>query len=190
VLLVGPSGCGKSTLTTGLLRRGWPCISDDLLLLAPPDAPDMAPSAWSLTREIRLCPDAWQRFGFGDSEQERAASLFGADASGTPKPVVPTHRFSASPVSHGTPQCIVLPSIVDRATSRLTPVSSTEALPAVLQQMQPPALLPPAVAQTQLDRAAALVRTCDVVRLEAGRDLYRDPGRLAIVLGDVLHPAV
>jgi hypothetical protein len=33
VAIMGPSGAGKSTLATGLLRRGWSLVADDLLVL-------------------------------------------------------------------------------------------------------------------------------------------------------------
>jgi hypothetical protein len=86
------------------------------------------------------------------------------------------------------PRCVLLPSIADRPTSQLSPVDATDALPALLQQMQPPALLPPHTAQAQLDRVAALLRPCETYRLTAGRDLYHDPGALADLLPSRLEP--
>lgn len=196
LLLVGPSGCGKSTLTAGLLQRGWRCISDDLLALAPPD-PSEAIAVRSLTRDVRLCPDAWVRLGFGtDAEAAPMDSLFGADANGQPKhALAPPAALedgadaeaddgSLAPALAKTPACVLLPTIVSDARSRLRPAAQAAALPAMLSQMQPPALLTPAVAQAQLDRVAAVLRSGTAFHLDAGHDLYRDPGALAALLAD------
>jgi hypothetical protein len=95
VLLVGASGSGKSTLTAGLLQRGWRCVSDDQVALAPAgESPDGEPPAgkspaseppeasrrvWRLSPTLRLCPNAWTRLGFDNA-------AFSASASRVPEP--------------------------------------------------------------------------------------------------------
>lgn len=190
LLLVGPSGTGKSTLAAGLLQRGWHCISDDLLLLSPPDADD-ALTAWSLTRTIRLCRDAWQRLGFADSERQEAnrlgtADVFGGTADGQSKYSVSPRPLeqSADGPPRGCPSHVIFPELSSTSQSRLDPVERIHALPNVLKQMQPSALLSPSDAETQLNHVATMLRATDIYRLRAGRDLYDDPGLIADLLNE------
>ena len=190
VLIAGPSGSGKSTLTTGLLLAGWQCISDDLLVLPPPEHERV--SAYCMMRAVRICDDAWTRLGLNDAHK-KPLDVFGRYAS------VAKHTLTASALpdgsgmpsnralrcSHGSPTCILLPEIVERASSTLIPVSPSQALPALMAESIPTTILPPEAAQGQLQRIGALLRQCTVYRLHAGRDLYHNPSRLASLLQDV-----
>ena len=194
VLLVGPSGCGKSTLTTGLLLRGWRCISDDMLVLSPPA--ETAPMrVHSLAQNIHVCVDAWERLKLNAPMHAASDSLFGqfterAKRLLTRQALPDNERFAAHPDAHpeahrsphALPHCIVLPTITDAPTSRLTPASPADALTALMEQGVPPALLPASAARTQWQQMGRLIRQCATYRLHAGRDLYHDPGHLATLL--------
>ena len=187
VLIAGPSGSGKSTLTTGLLLAGWKCISDDLLALAPLEHEPV--SAYCMMQAIRICHDAWLRLGLNDAHKQRL-NVFGRYASDTKHTLTGSALPDRSGVSsnremrcpQGVPTCILLPEIVEHPTSTLVPVSRTQALPALMAESIPTALLSPAAAQIQFQRIGALLRQCATYRLRAGRDLYHDPGHLATLL--------
>ena len=190
VLLVGPSGCGKSTLTTGLLLRGWRCISDDMLVLSPHT--DMAPArVHSLAQNIHVCLDAWERLALNTPTEAASNSLFGQFTERAKRPLTrqalpDNERFAAHPIAHraphALPRCILLPTITDAPTSRLTPAPPADALTALMEQGVPPALLPASAARAQWQQMGHLIRQCATYRLRAGRDLYHDPGHLATLL--------
>lgn len=186
VLLVGPSGSGKSTLTAGLLQRGWQCVSDDQVVVAPSSSPRVG----RLSPTLRLCPDAWTRLGL-----QHAA--FSASASRVPladrPPTGPTEKWSvpltamedhapARTAAWATPQHVIRIGIDEAPTSRLVPCRAARLLPTLLSQSLPPAVLPTAIATAQTQRLGALLRHADGFELTAGRDLYEAPGRLADLL--------
>ena len=189
VLIAGPSGSGKSTLTTGLLLAGWQCVSDDLLVLPPPEHERVF--AYSMMKAIRICDDAWTRLGLNDAHK-KPLDTFGRYASAAKHTLtasalpdrsdMPSNRAIRCP--HGAPTCILLPEIVERASSTLIPVSPSQALPALMAESIPTALLPHKAAQIQLQRIGAVIRQSKVYRLHAGRDLYHHPERLV----DLLKP--
>jgi hypothetical protein len=170
VLLVGPSGCGKSTLTMGLVQRGGTLISDDLVALSPPDETGQV-AAWSLTRGVRLLPDACNRFGL----------------SGRPSPVFGRARDkqhvdlgAGRPIPGASPTIVVAPTIADRPQSELRLLSPTTAFPLLGQQMLPPMFLSPVALGVQMRRTANLLRQCKgIIGLQAGHDLYETPSSLA-----------
>jgi len=190
VLLVGPSGCGKSTLTTGVLLRGWSCISDDMLVLSPHTS-TVSTHAHSLAQTIHVCEDAWERLKLNAPMGTESNSLFGQFTERAKRPLTrqalpdsacPTAHPTAHRVPYAPPTCIVLPAITDAPTSRLTPAQPAEALATLMEQGVPPALLPADAARTQWQQMGRLIRQCATYRLHAGRDLYRDPGHLAALL--------
>lgn len=190
VLLVGPSGCGKSTLTTGLLLRGWSCISDDMLVLSPHTS-TVSTHAHSLVQTIHVCVDAWKRLKLNAPMRTESNSLFGQfterakwplTRKALPDSACTTAHPTAHRVPYAPPTCIVLPAITDAPTSRLTPAQPAEALATLMEQGVPPALLPADAARTQWQQMGRLIRQCAIYRLHAGRDLYRDPGHLAALL--------
>jgi hypothetical protein len=172
ILLVGPSGTGKSTLTAGLIRRGWTCASDDLLVVCPEAVEDDGSTTVAgLSRGVRLLPDARARL---DMNASGTATVFGGEEKAW-------HDVPSAPRVH--PTCLLVPTITNRDRSRLRPLSPARAVGAVLEQMHPVRVLPPSVAAATLSAAGRLVQGASVFTLEAGRDLYHDPRRLA----DLLH---
>ena len=198
LLLVGPSGCSKSTLTTGLLLRGWRCISDDMLVLSPPA--ETAPMrAHSLAQTIHVCEDAWERLALNRSTEVSPSSLFGQFTERAKRPLTQqalpdNERFAAHPAAYrapcAKPDCIVLPTITDAPTSCLAPVSRADALTALMEQGVPAALLPADATRTQWQQMGCLIRQCATYRLRAGLDLYHDPGHLATLLRASADPSV
>lgn len=179
ILLVGPSGTGKSTLAAGLIRRGWTCASDDLLVVWPdaaakwPDAEeeDSGAIVTGLSRGVRLLSDARTRL---EMTASAGAPVFGSEGKAW-------HDVPAA--AQVKPTCLLVPTITDRDRSRLRPLAPGRAAGAVLEQMHPVRVLPPSDAAATLSAAGRLVQDASVFTLEAGRDLYHDPGRLA----DLLH---
>ena len=193
VLLVGPSGSGKSTLTAGLLQRGWQCVSDDQVIVAPSSSPRVG----RLSPTLRLCPDAWTRLGL-----QHAA--FSASASRVPladhSPAASAEKWSvpladmddhapARTAAWAAPRHVIRVGIADTPTSRLVPCRAPRLLPALLSQSLPPAVLPTAVATAQTQRLGALLRHADGFELTAGRDLYEAPGYLADLLSAAARPS-
>lgn len=184
VLLVGPSGSGKSTLAAGLVRAGWRCLSDDVMVLMPPGKAN-GWRACGLTRGIRLCPDAWKRLGFGP-EDRGAASRVRESASrrgrrkAAEKNVLPEAERSRTPPAR--PRWLLFPEITGRRRSALEALRAPAATRRLLAQMHPTAALPDAAAQSQLRAAAALAGQCRCRVLKAGADLRDRPRRLARLL--------
>jgi len=193
VLLVGPSGSGKSTLTAGLVQRGWQCVSDDQVVVAPSSLPRVG----RLSPTLRLCPDAWARLGL-----QHAA--FSASASRVPladrSPAAPAEKWSvplaamdayspARTAAWAVPRHVIRVGIADAPTSRLVSCRATRLLPALLSQSLPPAVLPTAAATAQTQRFGTLLRHADGFELTAGRDLYEAPGRLADLLSAAARPS-
>lgn len=170
VLLVGPSGTGKSTLAAGLIQRGWECASDDLLVVLPDAQTDEAgPTVTGLSRGIRLLPDAHSRLNVTPSGD----TLFGSESKAW---------HDVPPAARVSPTLLIVPTIADRAESRLRPLDSARAFGAVLEQMHPVRVLPASATTSALSAAGRLVRNVAPFSLEAGRDLYADPGCLADLL--------
>jgi hypothetical protein len=190
VLLIGPSGCGKSTLTTGLMMRGWAAVSDDMLVSPPPATTTVR--VRSLAETIHVCADAWDRLELTASASPQAtSSLFGQFTEREKRPLGPqslprhdgSHAVSTMRrAAQAAPAAIILPTITGRMRSKLIACSAAEALPELMAQGVPPALLPPDAARAQWERMGHLLRQCTAYRLHAGRDLYHDPGHLAELL--------
>jgi hypothetical protein len=190
LLLVGSSGCGKSTLTTGLMMRGWASVSDDMLVVPPPATTSV--HVRSLAQTIHVCTDVWDRLDLPASTSTNPSrSLFGRFTEREKRPlgshIRPRHqRPDTAPTmrraAQAAPAALLLPTIADRKRSELVPCSATQALPELMAQGVPPALLPPDTARAQWDRMGHLLRQCTAYRLHAGRDLYHDPGHLAALL--------
>ncbi|MFO8231632.1 MAG: hypothetical protein R6U20_03105 [Longimonas sp.] len=190
LLLVGPSGCGKSTLTAGLMMRAWAGVSDDMLVVPPPATTSV--HVHSLAQTIHVCTDAWDRLDLpAPTSINPPRSLFGRFTEREKRPMHPRMRprhHSPDPAptmrraAQAAPAALLLPTITDRKRSELVACSATQALPELMAQGVPPALLPPDAARAQWDRMGHLLRQCTVYRLHAGRDLYHDPGRLAELL--------
>ena len=195
VLLVGPSGSGKSTLTAGLLQRGWRCVSDDQVALAPSD--HAAPRVGRLSPTLRLCPDAWTRLGFQkaafSSSATRVPLADGAPSDPAQKWSVPLGTLDdhapARTAAWAVPRRVIRVGIADTPTSRLVPCRAARLLPTLLSQSLPPSVLPTAVATAQTQRLGALLRHADGFELTAGHDLYEAPGRLADLLTAARTPS-
>ena len=192
VLLVGASGTGKSTLTLGMLMQGARCVSDDLLLVGQEKTRTgnhtcpQGVAVHSMMRDIRVCNDAWERFGL---RKDRAGSsgVFATYAAAEKHTLTAAAMAKCSAkrqlrTASSSPTRMVLPTITNSPQSRLEPISRIEALPGLLAQMVPASLLPADGQRHQLRYASALLRQCTAYRLHAGRDLYRDPGHLAALL--------
>lgn len=176
--IIGPSGSGKSTLAVGMWKQGWLCSTDDLFMFA---RRKNRFRLHGLTQGIRLHPDAWTRHLELEklSDEAREPQDWEAFFGGSTKQL----RVPPSPdVPVGAPQWMLFPSITDSRTSDLNPLSTSQALRKLLEQMQPPLALPPSAATDQLKTTAKLVRQAACFSLEAGKDLYDEPGRLLDLL--------
>jgi hypothetical protein len=150
------------------------------LALAPPEMETEATWMYGLTRGIRLRPDAWHRLNKADSDVQAPGAdqpIYGRTDKRAYRP-----GWQADPDQRAVPRWILFPEITDRPQSRLVRIGASKALGQLLGQMHPPAVLPEAVAAAQLDAAAEVIRQGECYHLQAGRDLYDDPGRLARLL--------
>lgn len=173
VLLVGPSGAGKSTLAATLLSRGFALLSDDSVLLRPPEV-------LALRRGVFLEPGP-------------AAAHF-PEWSG---------RFAATPLVEATkhqldPEVLAgrclercraaalwLPQVADADATTIEAVPPSEAL-FVLARESRLAELDPAGAPAHLAALGALAGSVRAARLHLGRDVLRAPDAVA----DRLRPLV
>lgn len=195
VLLVGPSGSGKSTLTAGLMQKGWHCVSDDQVVLSPGLASKASRSCdggsdetvvrgWRLAPTVRLRTDVWARLGLSETALGPYGRL--VQTEGPRKWSVRLSEFEKQWPSRAAnvavPTRVMEVSVCDRSRSRLRSCTARELLPAVLAQSPPTAIMPASVGVAQTRRFGALLQQADCYQLEAGQDLYTEPGRLADLL--------
>jgi hypothetical protein len=168
LLIAGDSGSGKSTTALSLIAAGWDWLADDVVLLGP-GAP-----AWlyGVARGFAFHPAVGERLQ--GLSGEAAGDKHFADVAGTSAGRW-TERCS--------PAAVLLPRVTGGAVSRLEPLSSAEALMA---------LLPASggivaggargLARDQLDALGALTSQVPNYRLHAGQDIFGDGAALQTLL--------
>ena len=175
LLLVADSDAGKSTTAFRLVRHGWRFLSDDSVLLRPtPEAVE----AVALRRTFGLDLGAETIFPELAEIEERQPS----DPAKRSVPVAALYPGQAA--LRCRPRVLLFPTIEDRATSVLEPISGADALLALAAQSAF-ATARPGWAAGHLDLLGRLVRQADAYRLHAGRDLLHDPMRIIALLHEV-----
>lgn len=178
VLLTAESDSGKSTTALNLVRQGWSYLSDDTVLLREED--DRV-RAYSFRTDFCVDPEAADLF------PELAGTDWPPSLSDTSK-----WRVDGQAVFPGqfTPTCVprilVVPSIVDRDTSTLTPTDPKDVLGALFRQGALSMTPDRTVAERHLDLLKRLVYQADAYHLEAGRDALDTPE----VLDQLLAPTL
>lgn len=176
LVATGASGSGKSTLACNLLSEGWQFLSDDTVLLR---VESDSVNVYAFRTNFSLREDS--RVHFPDllaHGQERP--------TGERKHWVPVRSmYPQQAIDRCTPRVLVFPEIADRAESRVTPMSSVEALHRLVGQS--------AMVRFRRDWAeehlALLTRLTHQAwsyRLEAGRDLLGHPSHSHQLLAPLL----
>lgn len=178
VLLTAESDSGKSTTALNLVRQGWSYLSDDTVLLREED--DRV-QACSFRTDFCVDPEAADLFpALADTDWPPSLS----DTS--------KWRVDGQAVFPGqfTPTCVprvlVVPSIVDRDTSTLTPADQKDVLGALFRQGALSMIPDRAVAEQHLNLLKRLTHQADAYYLEAGRDALDTPEVLDRLLAPTL----
>lgn len=173
LLIVGRSGSGKSTLTLGLLRQGYGVLSDDAVLLwGRPDGVE----ALAGRRPVYVHAEAVARHA--DLPLGEAVPDGGG---GWKRRVAIEIAFPTQPRACCRPQIVLLASIVPEPQSTLRPIAGPTAVRQLLTHSGPH-LFDRATMRPHLDVLHQLLQQTRVYELDAGRDLYEEPYRLARLL--------
>ena len=176
LLISARSGSGKSTLAMSLVHAGWGYLSDDMLLLR--EHGDRVETL-GLGRHFRLIPDAFERFPdlaarAGDTDVYTDKHHLDVDA-----------LFPGRFTPRITPRVLVIPEIVDRPVSELSPLPASAALLHMLGQTTFLAR-DTRLADRHLATLRKLALQMKTYRLKAGRDLYDEPARASDLLAPLL----
>ncbi len=171
LLFPGASGSGKTTLALALARAGFEFLGDDVAFLALTPAGLRVvgfPDQIDVTAEtVALIP-------------ELAPMLATAPLNGRSKRGVFIEELHPAALrADAAPGLLVLPSVSRDGSTRISPVSPSEAF---LEHAPNLLLTEPASSQAHLDALARLVDESRCYRLETGRDL----GAVAESLGALL----
>lgn len=177
-IIAGCSGSGKTTLTLGLVQAGGRCLGDDVLLLRPKDG---GIEANALRRGFACSPQTAAHF------PALAPALAAAPALSEHKKLLAleTHwpeRFTP----RCTPRLVVFPHVAATPRSLLTPLNPAQTLCALLEHSVG-ILVDATVAHQQLAVLGRLARQARGYRLQAGRDVYAEPERVADLLRAALQ---
>ena len=173
LLLIGASGCGKSTLTISLMRQEWRYVSDDAVLLR---LLGEAVEALTLRRHAYLDADATA----GSADLPFGAEV--PDTAGKLRRRVHLEQaFPGQLASTCLPQVLLFPTIVPKPHSALFPLDRPRALQHLLTQSGPQ-LFDRRTMGPHLEVLKRLVQQAVTFELQAGRDLYEQPGRLVPLL--------
>lgn len=168
LLIAGDSGSGKSSTALSLIHQGWDFLADDAVLLEP----GVAPRLHALARGFAFHPALAERLP-GLTGEAIGQKHFAADATG----------FPGRPLAACRPAALLFPQVVDADLSRLAPLSSAQAMLA---------LLPASTgivcgggagqSQAHLSALGELVARTPAWRLAAGRDIFGRGEVLAALL--------
>lgn len=157
-LLVGTALAGKTTTTLNLMRAGWRYLSDDHVVLAPPDSSG------------RITVEGWPRVFHPDAGWE-TGEITGRRVDLDPRRLGIDRWVRCAPLAG-----ILFPQVQAEAATSLQPLPPAEAFTELVRQspwfLGDPAAAPGVLA---LLREAALR---PAFRLSLGRDTYHDPARL------------
>ena len=173
VLVAGGSGSGKSTLAIALIRQGWGYLSDDAIVLrARPEGIE----ALALRRHMYVedaTADAYQDLGLGEERADRRG--------GRRRRVRVEAAHSAQRTVACIPRVVLLPRIVRRARSAVTPIGRVPALQRLLEQSGPQ-LFERRDTGDRLSVLKSLLDQCAAYEFRAGADVARDPVAVAELL--------
>jgi hypothetical protein len=163
VLLGGKGGSGKSTTALASLNGGLSYVSDDYCLISV----ESPPYAYSLYSSAKLNADNVGRF------PALAGLVSNADRLDSEKALLYLHEHFPERVVTGLPlRAILLPRVTGLRDTRLTAVTSAEALkviaPSTIFQL-------PGSGLREFQALARLVREVPVMALEVGTDLSQIP---------------
>ncbi len=159
LLLIGPSGAGKSSLALCMLKQGWKCLSDEIVLV------DVASgAAWPFPRSFRVDFQTLIRI-FPEHPAKRNGPLY-RDSRGKIR-LDPSLTMSDWIAGPSPPGWIVFPSYQPDRCSGLQPLGETEAFGLMVSQ----AINLVDHGKRGLDILLSLVRRFQCFRLNAA-DLY------------------
>lgn len=167
IILCAPSGGGKSTLTAALIRRGWRALGDDKLLLKLEDGGE--PLVAALLHTFNLHPRTREWLPeVGDLEQRPVYSAL------TPKRKVPVAEIWPDRTdARARPSDLVwLIRRDDFSGMEVTTLEPNEVLSCLLRQTVIPN--EPGTASQIVSTIVSTASKLKGVRLEVGRDAYRD----------------
>lgn len=125
LLLVGPSGAGKSSLALCLLRQGWKCLSDEVILIDT-----ASETLWPLPRSFRV--DAKTMESFPGLLADQAGPVY-HDSTGKLR-FDPSSSLGDWVAGPSAARWIVFPRYLPARRGEIAPVGETEALSLILNQ--------------------------------------------------------
>lgn len=176
LLIVGSSGSGKTTLTLGLMQAGGFCLGDDALLLRMTN-PHVR--AYTLRRSFGCDAQTVTHF------PQLANAFATAPVLNHSKRLLNLEKLWPDRFDFDcAPSLIAFPTVANTAHSRLTPLSPTQTLCALLKQSR---LMDQAMTRHQLAVLKHLARQARGFQLHSGRDVYAEPERVATLLRAALQ---
>ena len=173
VLLAGGGGAGKSTTSLLCLLAGYGFLSDDFVAFTHQDR--SKPKAHCLFTSAVVQVHHLQRF------PSLVAAAHKPNHAHEDKSIVFVDELLAGRVKAGVPiKAILLPQVMRRPETRITPASSREAL---LKLAPSSVMLLPGGGPRALERLAGLVKAVPAFRLELGYDYERIPDLIARQVG-------
>lgn len=176
VLLVGPSGSGKSTLAIGLIREGWQYLSDDAVLLRHG------------TQRVEAL--ACRRSFYVDAVRSSKYSdlLLGEEVpdsnGGRRRKLSIEATYPGEHISRCIPRLVIFPQIKRFGRSTLKLMDPICALRVLLAQSAPQ-LFDRSTMISQLEMLKRVIQQTETYELNAGRDLYREPAKLVVLIKEV-----
>ncbi|HEX5108071.1 MAG TPA: hypothetical protein VFV95_06475 [Vicinamibacterales bacterium] len=165
-LIVGPSGSGKSTLAVGLIRAGWGYSSDDAVLLC-----QRSQTVHALTLRTQFYVDGAAASSYEDMRLGRET----VDAAGgVRRQLHIDERYADRRVAESRPRLVLFPTIVDAERSTIVRLDVASTVQRLLNASGPQ-LFDRACMTRHLAVLGCLARQADAYRLDAGRDLHRQP---------------
>jgi hypothetical protein len=174
ILLVGGTGSGKSTTALSLIRQGWRYLSDDVTLLRYNlDGIE----AIAFPKGFSIDPDLANHYP--ELSIPFKASLNGQKRFLDINSICPD-RFLFSCI----PRVLIFPKIVPQDKSQIVPIYRTKAL-ILLIDNSGGFIVGKKVVTKQIEVLKKLVYQTSHYQLLLGRDLYKEPEKIAEVLSEV-----
>jgi hypothetical protein len=178
-LFLGPSGSGKTTAMLSLISTGWNYLSDDAIAVSADSDGRIVSRA--LRRSFSLKPDHLER------HPELAGYAMEPVPATDKQRIDPRQIWPAQYAAAASPKFIIDCKVADAEATRIRPIPRAESL-ARLVASTPWVMFDRATAPAHLDTFRTLAATCSSFELRAGREVFRDSGRLASLIAPaVLH---
>src|SRR2546426_6238451 len=156
-----------------LIASGWSYLSDDAMVVSAD--PEGGISARALRRSFSLKPDHLGRSpGLAPYATESVPTT-------NKRRLDPRQVWPGQYAAVANPRFIIDCNVVDEETTRIRPISRAESL-ARLVGSTPWLMFDRATAPAHLEIFRSLAAACCGFELSAGRDLLRDPARIASLL--------